>query len=179
MKKSRKLTIIAAVVLVVGATSVTGFAASAYQGPAEAVAGITGQTVESVIAEKQETNKTYGKIAEEAGKLDEFKSEAMEIKKDRINARVAEGKITQERADEVIKNIEEHQVNCDGTAPERLGQKEGIGFGMNANGDGQGLANGKNGEGLGQGQGHGQGQGQGQGQGGMRLQDGSGAGQGK
>ena len=171
MKNFRKVSIIAAVVLVVGATGVTGFAASAYQSPAEAVAGITGQTVESVIAERQETNKTYGKIAADAGKLDEFKVEAMEMKKDRLNAQVADGKITQEKADTIIKTIEDNQANCDGSGSKGEGQEQGARFGMNGEGQGQGLANGKHGQGMGQGQG--------QGQGGMRLQDGSGEGQGK
>ena len=169
MKNFRKVSIIAAVVLVIGATGVTGFAASAYQSPAEAVAGITGQTVESVMAERQDTDKTYGKIAEDAGKLEEFKAEAREMKKDRLNAQVKDGKITQEKADTIIKTIEDNQANCDGSGSKGLGQDQGARFGMN--GEGQGLANGKHGGGMGQGQG--------QGQGGMRLQDGSGAGQGK
>lgn len=155
MKNFRKVSIIAAVVLVVGATGVTGFAASAYQSPAEAVAGITGQTVESVIAERQETNKTYGKIAADAGKLDEFKVEAMEMKKDRLNAQVADGKITQEKADTIIKTIEDNQANCDGSGSKGEGQEQGARFGMNGEGQGQGLANGKHGQRMGQGQGQG------------------------
>lgn len=155
MKNFRKVSIIAAVVLVVGATGVTGFAASAYQSPAEAVAGITGQTVESVIAERQETNKTYGKIAADAGKLDEFKVEAMEMKKDRLNAQVADGKITQEKADTIIKTIEDNQANCDGSGSKGVGQEQGARFGMNGEGQGQGLANGKHGQRMGQGQGQG------------------------
>ena len=167
MKNFRKVSIIAAVVLVVGATGITGFAASAYQSPAEALAGITGQTVESVVAEKQETNTTYGKIAADAGKLDEFKAEAMEMKKDRLNAKVADGKITQEKADTITKAIKENQANCDGTGSKGVGQKEGARFGMGGEGQGQGLANGN----------HGQGQGMCQGEGGMKLQNGSCAGQ--
>lgn len=174
MKNIRKVTIIAAVVLVVGATGVTGFAASLYQSPAEALAGITGQTVESLMAERQETDKTYGKIAADAGKLDEFKAEAMEIKKDKLSAQVADGKITQEKADTIIKTIEENQANCDGTGSHRIGQDEGARFGMNGQGqgEGQGLANGNHGQGMGQGGMRLQ-DGSSQGQGGMRLQDGS------
>jgi len=163
MKNFSKVTIIAAVVLVIGATGVTGFAASGYQTPAEALAGITGRTVESVVAEKQDTEKTYGQIAAEAGKIEEFKAEAMEMKRDRLNAQVANGRITQEKADTIIKNIEDNQANCDGTGSKGVGQDQGARFGMN--GEGQGHANGNHGQGLGQGQG--------QGQGGMRLQDGS------
>ena len=167
MKNIRKVTIIAAVVLVVGATGVTGFAASLYQSPAEALAGITGQTVESVIAERQETDKSYGKIAADAGKLEEFKAQAREMKKDKLNAQVADGIITQEKADTIIKTIEDNQANCDGNGSHRIGQDQGARFGMNGQGQGQGqgLANGNHGQGMGQAQG--------QGQGGMRLQDGS------
>lgn len=180
MKKFRKVFTIGAIVLAMGVTSVAGFAVSLYKTPAEAVAGLTERTVESVILERQETNKTYGTIADEAGKLDEFKKESIEMKKDNLNAQVKAGTITQEKADTIIKAIEENQVNCDGTGSEKIGQKEGAKFG--SNGLGQGLKGANRGQGqgqaAGQGQKQGQGQrqgqaGQGQGQGGMRLQDGT------
>jgi hypothetical protein len=44
--------------------SVTVFAASAYSNPAEAVAGLTGRDVDSVIAERRESGESYGTIAE-------------------------------------------------------------------------------------------------------------------
>ena len=136
MKNFRKVSVIAAIVLVIGATSVTGFAASTYQTPAEAVAGLTGKTVENVIAERQETNKTYGKIAADAGKLNEFKIEKLEMKKDNLNAQVTAGNITQEKADTIVKAIEEQQMNCDGICSEKIGQKEGARFGSNGLGKG-------------------------------------------
>lgn len=175
MRNIKKVTILAAAILVLGATTATGFAASIYQSPADAVAGITGQTVESVTAERQETDKTYGKIAADAGKLDEFKVEMMEMKKNKVNTQVAEGNMTQEKADTIIKTIEERQANCDGTPSDRIGQKEGARFG--SDGQGQGLGGTDKGQGNGQGQklgnGLGNGNGQGNGQGGMRIQDGS------
>lgn len=180
MKNFRKVMTVGAIVFAIGVTSVAGFAASIYKTPAEAVAGLTEQTVESVIAERQVSNKSYGTIAAEAGKLDEFKKEIIEIKKANLKTQVEAGKLTQEKADTIIKAIEENQVNCDGTGTEKIGQKEGLRFG--SNGLGQGLGNGaKDGQRKGQAEGQGQRQGQrqgkgqaeGRGQGGIRLQDGT------
>jgi len=149
MTKLKKITAIGAMVLVIGATSLTAFAASKYNTPAEAAAGLTGKTVESVINERSETGKTYGTIANDAGKLTEFKNEVLQIKKDALAEKVAAGTMTQERADQIITAIEENQANCDGTGSARIGQKMGAGFG-GMNGRGQG-----NGQGRGQGNGSG------------------------
>ena len=148
MTKLKKIAAIGGMVLAVGATSFTAFAASTYHSPAEAVAGLTGQTVESVIAQKTETGDTYGAIANEAGKLEEFKDEMLEIKKDALAEKVAAGTITQEKADEIIAAIEANQATCDGTGSAKIGQKMGAGFGSgNCNGQG----NGRSGAGRGQG----------------------------
>lgn len=162
MKNFRKILTIGAVVLAMGVTSVVGFAASNYDSPAEAVAGLTGRTVESVVSQRQEENTTYGQIASDAGKLDEFKKESLEMKKDNLKSQVEAGRITQEKADEILKAIEENQGHCDGTGSGKIGQGHGARFG--SNGEGQGL------RGSNRGQGHGH---HGQGQGGMRLQDGT------
>lgn len=146
MKKLTKVLTLGAMVFAVAATSVTAFAASAYSSPAEAVAGLTGQTVESVIAERAETGKSYGTIASEDGKLEEFKDEMLEIKKDALAKRVAAGTMTQERADEIIAAMEANQENCDGTGSARTGQRMGAGFGS-GNGCGQGKGQGGAGRG--------------------------------
>ena len=109
MTNIKKIITLGAVVLIVGATSITAFAASTYTTPAEAAAGVTGKTVEEVIAEKTETGKTYGTIAKESGKLEEFKQENLEIKKDVLAKKVVDGTITQEKADEILKAIDENQ----------------------------------------------------------------------
>lgn len=148
MTRLKKFAAIGAMVLVVSATSLTAFAASKYSSPAEAVAGLTGQTVESVITERSDTGKTYGTIAKDAGKLEEFKAENLQIKKDILAKKVADGTMTQARADEIIKAIEENQANCDGTGSAKIGQRMGAGFGgMNGNGQGRGCG----GAGCGQG----------------------------
>lgn len=164
---TRKLIATGVMILAMLVTSVTAFAASQYKTPAEVVAGITGKTVESVITERAETGKTYRTIASEAGKLDEFKAEMLEMKKDALAEQVAAGKITQAQADAIIKTIEENQAVCDGTGAAGIGRNMGAGFGCGGTGLGTGGAN------RGTGAGRGQGGGRGVGAGGMRLQDGS------
>lgn len=141
MTNLKRIVSIGAVVLTLGATSLIAFASSNYSTPAEAIAGLTGKTVESVIAEKTETGKTYGTIANDAGKLAEFKTEMLETKKEALAEKVAAGIITQEKADEIIAAIEENQINCDTTGTSKMGQKLGAGFGsMKGNGQGKGVA---------------------------------------
>jgi hypothetical protein len=124
MNKLKKIALIGAVVLVVSATSITALAASSYNNPAEIVAGLTGKSVESVTAEKTETDVTYGALAGEYGVLDQFKSQMLEQKKAYLAERVAAGTMTQERADAIIAAMEANQANCDGTC---IG---GAGYGM-------------------------------------------------
>lgn len=157
MKMSKKIVSLGAAALIAGTLTITAFAASTYDSPSEAVAGLSGRTVESVISERAETSKT-GTIAKEAGVLEEFKNEKLEMKKDVLAEKVADGLMTQEKADSIIAAIKENQANCDGTGS-KLGQKMGAGFGF-GKGDGQGQRQGKgngqkgqgrNGTGCGQG----------------------------
>jgi hypothetical protein len=146
----KKLIIAGIAVLTLVAGSVTAFAASQYSTPAEAVAGLSRREVQSVIDERAQTSKTYGTIASEAGVLDEFKVEMLEIKKDTVAARVADGTMTQEQADAIIARIEENQSSCDGTGAKcgrnGMGLGAGVGFGQ---GNGQGRR--QNGRGMGNG----------------------------
>lgn len=153
MKITKKILTVCVAVAAIAATSVTAFAASAYSTPAEAVAGITGRTEESIVSERQESGKTYGTIAAEAGKLSEFQAERLELRRENLAAQVAAGTITQARADEILKTIEENQALCDGTGTARIGQATGAGFG--SSGVGQGLSRGNCGAGMGRGQGAG------------------------
>ncbi|WP_070000937.1 hypothetical protein [Cellulosilyticum sp. I15G10I2] len=148
MKNLKKVVSRGVMILAVGVTSLTAYAASSYNTPAEALAGVTGKTVEGIVAERAETGKTYGAIADEAGKLTEFKSEVLEIKKDALAERVASGTMTQGKADEIIAALEKNQINCDGTGTARIGQNLGAGFGC-GNGNGNGLGNGRGGAGRG------------------------------
>ncbi len=138
MKNTKKILGAIAFGLTITAVSVTAFAASKYNSPAEAVAGLTGRTTESVIQERKDSNKKYGEIAKDAGKLEEFKTEKLEIRKERLNNKVSEGKITSEKAEEVLKTMEEKSLDCDGLGS---GEKLGLNLGMKLGGrQGQGNA---------------------------------------
>ncbi|GAA0746492.1 hypothetical protein [Clostridium oceanicum] len=150
MIKLKKALAVGTMALTIGAMSLTAFAASNYKTPAEAAAGVTGKTVESVTHEKAETGKTYGTIAKDAGKLDEFKKENLEMKKDNLKSQVESGKITQEKADEIIKAVEKNQAECDGSGSAKIGQHMGARFGSNGEGQGNGGANRGKGQGRGQ-----------------------------
>lgn len=95
--------------------SVTAFAASRYKTPAEAVAGLIGWEVQDVIDERIETGKTYGTIANEAGVLEEFQAEVIEIKKDCLSMYVADGTMTQEQADMMLEAMVDRQSSCNKT----------------------------------------------------------------
>lgn len=146
MKKYKGLLVFGAVVLALALTSLTAFAASEYKTPAELVAGITGRTKESVIEERTDTGKTFGAMAAEAGKLEEFRAEVLEAKKARLAQQVAEGKITQERADIILERLESNQANCDGTGNGQIGRKMGAKFGSHGKGSGNGLGMGQGGK---------------------------------
>lgn len=129
MKNTKKLFAACVAVAAVTVTSVTAFAASAYSTPAQAVAGLTGRTEESVISERQESGKTYGTIAADAGKLKNFQDEMLELRKDQLAKKVEAGTMTQERADEILAAIQANQAVCDGTGSARIGRTYGAGFG--------------------------------------------------
>jgi hypothetical protein len=130
------------------------FAAVTTKSPADITAGLTGKTASQVI-EAKASGKTYGSIAKEAGKLEEFKTESLIQKKAILDQRVAEGKLTKEKADEIYNTLKTNQENCDGAGGGSVGKMNGVGFGQ-----GQGMGKGK-----GSGQGNGMGQGAGMKQG--------------
>lgn len=151
MKKFQKWIVVGMIVLALGATSVVALAASPYDTPAEAIAGITGRTEEDVRAERAETGKTYGAIAYEAGKQEEFKEAMLGIREDALAAKVEEGQLTQEEADAILERIQERQAECDGTGSGQQ-NRENLGLFGQGNGDGQGTCQGK-GQGKGMGNG--------------------------
>lgn len=156
----KKTVLVLATVLTLGAVSVTAMAANVLKTPAEIVAGLTERTAESVTEEKAQSGKTYGAIANEAGVLDEFKSQRLEQKKALLSEKVADGTITQDRADSIIAAMEKNQADCDGTGSGMNGRGTCAGSGtctgggMNGNGRGSGLGRGSCGSGLGLGAGN-------------------------
>ena len=141
MKLSRKIFTLTVVVLALVAMSITAFAVTTNQTPAELLAEITGRTVDSIRAEKIESGSTYGGVANQAGVLEQFRNRMLELKKSVIEERVAEGTMTQEQADTILKAMEEHQLTCDGTGTsQNFGKEFNLGFGgFSGNGNGMGL----------------------------------------
>ncbi|QCX33288.1 DUF2680 domain-containing protein [Caloramator sp. E03] len=124
--------------LVVGIISTTTAFAYAATSPADIVSKLTGKTTQELYEERSQ-GKTYGTIAKESGKLEEFKAEMLKSKKEILDERVKEGSLTQEKADEILNAIKNNMANCDGTGSQRIGQKYGVGFG---GGQGKGLGRG-------------------------------------
>lgn len=139
MKNISKIIAGSALAVAMGVTSLTVFAAAKYDNPWEALAGITGKTVEEIEEEHFEDGKMLYEIAEEEGKLDEFRNEVIEQKKELIEERVLEGSLSRERADEILENIENGIGPCGGGL---AGQNNGLGFGRGMMGRGRGMMNG-------------------------------------
>ncbi|HZW48787.1 MAG TPA: hypothetical protein VFF80_01450 [Bacillota bacterium] len=129
MTKFKKIFALTAMVLTISAASLSVYAASNYNTPAEAVAGLTGRTLENVLTEKSENGSTYGTIASEAGVLTEFKIELFEIKKDQLAEQVAAGKMTQSEADVLLSTWQQNQTDCTGDGSGMQGNR-GIGSGF-------------------------------------------------
>lgn len=55
---------------------------------------VTGKSVEDVKSVREETGKSYGIIAKEEGKLEEFKKMRLNDKKEDLDAKVKSGQIT-------------------------------------------------------------------------------------
>lgn len=145
MKNFKKLIAAATIVGILGVVGIAGASyATGATTPAGIVSALTGKSVEQVTAERA-AGKTYGTIAKDAGKLDEFKTENLDQKKAILDQRVKDGKLTQDQADAAYNSMQANQATCDGTGSARMGQRNGAGFGR--------------GMGMGQGQGRGQGMG--------------------
>jgi len=149
-KRTALLTTATVAMLSLGAVA---FADSVIKTPAQIYSELTGKTVEQAYTERQESGESYGQLAQDAGKYDEFKSQMLENKKATLEERVNSGQMTQEQADALIERME----NCVGDS-QGLGKAAGAGFGqgsMQGKGNGQGL---RNGSGFGQRNGQGNGQ---------------------
>lgn len=141
-------------IAVIAALGVLGTAGAAYAAtaktPAEIAASLTGKTVAEVTNDRA-AGETYGTIANDAGKLDEFKVQMLEQRKAVLDQRVKDGTLTQQQADEFYNAMKNNQATCDGTGNAQIGRKNGMGFGNGA-GNGQGM-----GRGMGRGMGNGNG----------------------
>ena len=138
MRQVKKVVVLATVIGVLGLSGIV-YAAEVTT-PADIAAALTGKTLTEVTQERPE-GKTYGTIANEAGKLDEFKDQIMEQKKGILEQRVKDGTLTQEQADQLLARIQSNQEICDRTGNAGMGQMAGVGSGR-GQGQGKGLGNG-------------------------------------
>ena len=131
-----------AVLVATGIMSIgtVAFAAVGSQTPAEILAGLTGKTA-IVVQGERAVGQTYGSMAEEAGKLNEFKAGTLESKKAWLGEQVDAGKMTQEEADKIYNDIKEAQLTCDGDGSAQIGKENGANFGGGM-GSGTGLKDG-------------------------------------
>lgn len=137
MKKTKKTI---AIIAIIGTLAVTGAAfADGFKTPADIVASLTGKTTSELYQERA-AGKTYGTIAKDAGKLDEFQAQMLEQKKAVLDQRVKDGILTQAEADTIYNNIKNNQATCDGTGSAGIGRNAGVGFGNG--GAGRGMGNG-------------------------------------
>ncbi len=147
MKRFQKMIGLAAAI---GILSISGAVyADILKTPASLAAELTGKTVTEVTEARLE-GKTYGTQAKDAGQLEEFQNQMIEIKADLLEQRVKDGVMTQERADEILAAIKANQANCDGTGSAQIGRKLGAGFGGGMGqgagmGQGMGLRDGSHG----------------------------------
>ena len=156
-KWTRNIAIVAVLGALIIAFAATAYAATGARTMADVAATVTGRSVASVTEERTDTGKTYGTIAKDAGKLDDFKSEALKVRKEQLDAQVAAGTLTQEKAEEIYQAIEKNQATCTGTGGARIGRSMGACF---CQGQGNGAGRG-NGSGCGMGNGGGCGMGAG------------------
>jgi len=150
MKNIKKIVAVVVSVCVIGAAGMA-YAAD-IKSPADIAAALTGKSVTDVNKEKV-AGKTYGTIAKDAGKLEEFQAQMLEQRKAILDQRVKDGEITQQQADDIYNAIKNKQATCDGTGDAKLGKQFGMG---RCNGQGMGR-----GAGLGNGGGNGAGCGMG------------------
>ena len=125
--------------------------ADTFTRPVDIYSEVSGLTVSDAWELRQESNKTFGELAEENGFYESFQELMQSFNKDRVNKLLEEEKITEEEATEWLDQIEA----CDGDP----GQHKGLhlnGFGGPQSGNAQGQGYGRtNGRGQGRGPGSG------------------------
>lgn len=139
MKNIKRILAVTVSVFIIGAAGMA-YAAD-IKTPADIAAAVTGKSATDISKERAE-GKTYGAIASEAGKLDDFKAQMLDQKKAVLDQRVKDGEITQAQADDIYNAIINNQANCNADGSSRMGRKYGMGLGRgcgNGSGRGQGL----------------------------------------
>ncbi|MGI6359121.1 MAG: DUF2680 domain-containing protein [Bacillota bacterium] len=110
--------------------------------PAEVVAELTGQPLESII-EQRGSGDSYGAMAAEADLLEEFQQKMLELKKEILDRKVAAGQLTQEEADQIYQALQANLANCPGFGVGGAGLGKQFGAGLGCGGYGQGMGFGR------------------------------------
>jgi len=141
----KKTVLVLAVAVMVFGTMSVAFADASW-GPLAILEGLTDKS-QAEIYEMRDEDQTLGELADELNVYDEFREAALEQKKVRIAQLVEDGKLTEERAAEILAAMED----CDG-AMEQQRLLQGTGLFGQGGGFGQGAGNGlraMDGEGFG------------------------------
>ena len=133
MKVKKYLSLVLVLLVVLSATMVNTFAATTYSHPSELVAALAGKTVDEIVLEHHNSGKTYATIANDYGKLEEFKKEITAIKEKQLNDAVERGTLSRTEADELLKLINERHEAMDGTEYRTGGYGAGYGLGYGHN----------------------------------------------
>ncbi len=117
MKRSKKTLVLVLSSILILALGTTALAASV-NSPAQIYAALKGISVDEAY-ELRQAGTSFGKLAANEGLLEEFRALMLENKIAGIEARVQEGKLSEEEAKAIITTIEERMQSCDGTASGR------------------------------------------------------------
>jgi hypothetical protein len=132
ISKTKKFILAGALLAVVGGSG-AAYAATAAS-PAEILSDLTGKSTETLYEQRDEGT-TFGALAIEEGVQEQFKERMLENKKEILQERVEEERLTQEEADAIYERMEQNQENCDGTAQGAcVGEARGLGFGRGSRG---------------------------------------------
>ncbi|MEA3422230.1 MAG: hypothetical protein U9Q80_00220 [Bacillota bacterium] len=120
MKKMISIILIGVLAIGFGALSF----ADAFGNPAETYSNLAGITVAEAY-ELKGADQTFGDLAKESGFWDDFVAATLAGKIAIVEARLADGTLTQEEADEIIAQIND----CDGSGESALGKLYNLAFG--------------------------------------------------
>lgn len=98
----KKLIVSGAVLAALSIGAASALAQPAYTNPMQIAASLTERSVDSIADECYTSGKSPAQIADEAGKPDEFKADMQELRKARLDEAVADGRMSQERADRIL-----------------------------------------------------------------------------
>lgn len=123
MKKMISIILIGVLAIGFGALSF----ADAFSNPAETYSNLAGITVAEAY-ELKGADQTFGDLAKESGFWDDFVAATLAGKIAIVEAKFADGTLTQEEADEIIAQIND----CDGIGESALGKLYNLAFGRNS-----------------------------------------------